>query len=154
MFLGVYSSACLAAPKELICISSADDEANRLTEVAANYADPEYIMYDLDSSAIFKDLASKCIGASYGWRHSYVFDTDGLQDSTKNKAEFQRMSCSGRVNPVVEVTFSATPTVITFTSSDHPKRFNVNRSDLRAGIDTERDFSCELNDIDLSGNML
>ena len=153
LILGTFSLFTHAAPKKLICTSSASYEAARLTKIAKEFADPNYIVHNIESSKEFFQKAEVCKTSQFGWKEIIIIDTDGLLDSTKNEAENQRTSCNGFNTDFVKVTFSATPRVITFTSSKG-RPFNVDRKDLKAGYDTERDYSCQLQDIDLSKNLL
>jgi len=152
LFLGLFSSLSFASPKELVCTSSAEEEANRLQAFAEENANNRY----LSDESKLRDLeeVEMCRVASFGFKHRYVFDTDGLQDESKNKAEFHREKCAmSSPYDVVEVTLSATPNVISFTRSDG-YRFNIDRKTLKGGWDTKRNFSCELKDIDVSDNLI
>ena len=166
VIISLHSTISVGAPKELVCVSSAEEEADRMANSAERNARIHNSLSDymrnalgdryLKESKSFHEKAEKCKNSSFGWKYSYVFDTDGLKDTTKNKAELKRENCGGSSTAILEVTLSATPSVISFISKSKrtSHRFNINRRDLTAGIDTERNFTCELRDVDMSGNLL
>lgn len=153
-FLLIISNIVNAEPKQLECNSSAQSEIDRLTELANDYADPSSSWHSMDNARDFYSHAEACKNSSFGWKHTYIFDTDGLKDPSKNRAEYTRISCFGYLNPTVEVQISATPSIITFKGSSNPNRFNIDRKNLTAGADTERDFQCKISDIDTSENLI
>ena len=138
----VFTVSVVAEPKQLVCISDASAEAERLAN---------------NDAKVFSSMIELCRQATFGWKHTYDFDTEGLKDSIKNNAEFSRSSCHESVSGssgVIEVQLSATPNVITFSSAKYPTRFNIDRKTLKGGQNEERDFQCEIREIDTSDNLI
>lgn len=68
--------------------------------------------------------------------------------------------CGAEIDDVSKVKLSSTPSIISFTWTDvksfgtFNRSFNVERKTLRAGNKTNRNYTCELRDIDTSDNIL
>tara|TARA_B110000503_G_C6773177_1_gene260201 strand:- start:86 stop:496 length:411 start_codon:yes stop_codon:yes gene_type:complete len=95
--------------------------------------------------------------AEFGFRNTYTFDTRGLSNSQFSKTEVSRVSCGGYNSGVVASKLSASPSVITFSTSswyENLGAFNIDRKTLEAGYDTERDYKCKLEDVDTSENLI
>ncbi len=147
------SVSALAEPKQLVCIDDPIAEADRLAEAAEQYADPNYVVHDMETSREFKLYSELCRQATFGWKRSYIFDTEGLNDSTKDNAEYTESSCHG-TSTTREAQLSATPNIISFSSNQSHRKFNVDRKTLKGGIDAMRDFQCEVRDLDTSDNLI
>jgi len=89
---------------------------------------------------------------------NFIFDTKGFNNAELSNVEIQRnYLCGFERKDVIKGTVEATPTLITFKwvePSFGQKSYNIDRKTLRSGTDTNRDFSCELLDIDTSENLL
>ena len=147
-----FSVSTLAEPKQLVCTSDANVEADRLAGFAEIYADPNSDFYNLELAEESNLKVELCRQATFGWKLIYTFDTLGLTEIKKDNAEFSKFGCNGYVAEVREAQLSATPNVITFLSSGAiPERFNVNRKTLKGDF---WDVQCEVRDVDTSDNLI
>jgi len=156
-FLIIFPASVMAEPKSLVCETSAESESARLRSLAEKRMDPNYKSYNVKSAKELEKIAEQCIGADYGLQNTFVFDTDGLKNSTCSNVEVSRkFQCGRGADDVVKGTLEATPNIITikFMEFSTVKSFNIDRKTLAGGFDTERKFSCKLFDVDTSQNLL
>ena len=102
-----------------------------------------------------------CLDAKWWSAKQFVFDTDGLKNSAISDVEYTAHNfCGAGVEDVRKVQLSSTPSIISFTwvevttTRTSNYSFNVERKTLIAGDKTNRDYTCELRDVDTSENIL
>ena len=133
-----FSQEALAEPKQLVCRTSVEYGVEW-------YSD----MGDGEDVSKWREHCESG-EAEYGFQVIYTLDTAGLSNSTMSNAEEQTtLGCGLLPLDVVSVTMSATPSIITFKG-----KFNVDRKTLMAGYRAERPYTCKLQDVDTSENIL
>jgi len=148
----------IAEPKQLVCETSVENllELNRTNkEIFLNLFRGE------PSPAIlapFEKVENQCKGSEvkFGSQVTFVFDTDGLKNSASSSVEVSGIRNCVVPFGVYKGEMEATPTVISFiyVPVDEETAFNVDRKTLAGGYDTKRDYTCVLQDIDTSENLL
>ena len=128
-----------AEPKQLICISDVSaEEEGEWQRSLGNY-----------------DLAEICKNSDFGRKQIFVFDTNGLKNPVESNAENTFIFSCGVPTDTKSVKMTHTPTIISFSNvGTLGTSFNVDRKTLRSGFATERKYSCSLEDIDTSENIL
>ena len=162
LFLASITTIAIAEPKQLVCEITAEAEEKRLREVAKLYRDPSGIFSSFENAAEtaahFDASADLCSSAAFGIQVLIVFDTEGLNNPTFAPVEVTKIYlCGTESTDVRKGTVEATPSVISFEyigSSGSSDTFNVDRKTLKAGFVKERNYSCLLQDIDTSENLL
>lgn len=140
----VTSSSVYAAPKQLVCSTTAESEIARLTELKLqnNYT-------SLD------EVIEGCKGADIGLQSIFIFDTDILNGSEKANVEVIERTRCGKAEKRYSGSVSSTPITISFDYIGIPnQQFNVDRSTLKGGRLTDRNSSCKLQDMDSSKNLI
>ena len=99
-----------------------------------------------------EEWIKECEGSEFFRRHVFLFDTEGLKNTTKSNVEQHQSTCFGFITPVKSESVSSTPSVITFSVGD--RKFNIDRKTLKGGFMTERDFDCVIEEVDTSDNLL
>lgn len=143
--------------KQLVCESPAKNESERLRSIAEEYRDPQNISYSIKTAKEFEKKAEQCVGADYGWKVIFVFDTSGLYNSFFANTEVSfKYLCGHAGGGVVRGVLESTPSIITFKFEKGSSlvRFNIDRKTLIGGFDTERDFTCKLYEVDTSKKKL
>ena len=170
-------------PKELFCakewgakdvngseFSTREAYLERLPEDVAKYKKLEQEMiadygYDSNLAQSYRDLKNNTIGEmelckTSPWfdSYSFLFDTNGLKNATESDVEMgiQRY-CGAKKEDIRRVKMKSTPSLISFVWTGEDgwnNSFNVDRKTLKAGMDTNRQYNCELKDIDMSDNLL
>ena len=138
-FCILLTQSLFSEPKRLVCIQSAEKEAERWQGFGETHK------------------AEICRNAKFGWKNIFDFDTDDL-NSEGGKFEITRENCNPEyVTKVQRGSLEATNSVITFTwyiTNKYSLNFNVDRKTLRAGKDLDRSFECSIQEIDLSENQI
>ncbi len=167
LLLASIATIAIAEPKQLVCEVTAEAEEKRLREVAKLYRDRSDILSSFEnaaeSAARFDAAADRCSSAAFGLQVLIVFDTEGLNNPTFARVEVTKKSCGGGNTDVIKGNIEATPSVITFIFIEEEEEeeeegrsdtFNVDRKTLKAGYSEQRNYSCLLQDIDTSENLL
>ena len=101
--------------------------------------------------------AEACRKSDFGWRNTFTFDTDDL-NSKGGKFVISRENCSPTFyEDVIRGNVFATSSTISFTwelMSNFYWTFNIDRKTLRGGVETERNFQCTIEDVDISENQI
>jgi len=177
LIICLFSTIIFAEPKSLWCTDNDAAEAAKIvreapSEQAEMLAKQREMTEDYGANS---DLANRykklvlryvraetiCVGSKWSDAREFVFDTDGLKNPAISDVEYSRHEfCGAEIDDVRKVKLSSTPSIISFTWTDvksygtYNRSFNVERKTLRAGDKTDRDYTCELRDIDTSDNLL
>ena len=175
-------STAFAEPKSLWCTDNDAESAakavqeapstirerkQKASEMEASYESTSLKEY-IDLSLSYKKMAKEwelaqtmCLDAKWSKAKEFVFDTDGLKNPAISDVEYTAHNlCGAVVGDTRKVQLSSTPSIISFTWVDVMSygtfnySFNVERKTLIAGDKTDRDYTCELRDVDTSENIL
>ena len=132
------------------------------TEMAAKYGPNSDLAQTYKKNAKEWELAqTMCQDVKWVTAKEFVFDTDGLKNPAISDVEYtNHYLCGASIDDVIKVQLSSTPSIISFTWVEvqpygtFKNGFNVERKTLKAGEKTNRDYTCELRDVDTSENIL
>lgn len=138
----------LAEPKQLVCSNPVDAIQKELSDRQSTYSR----MGMTFDSTMHETWIKECQGSDFFRKYVFLFDTEGLKNSTKSNVEQHQSTCFGFMTPVKSESVSSSPSVITFSVGD--KGFNIDRKTLKGGFATERDYDCVIEEVDTSENLL
>ncbi len=107
-----------------------------------------------------------CKNAPFEWRHTFTFDTNDLKSSGTKTAEAFSESCNTKAKTIGVVSSErmlVSASIISFAKikesflaleKERKSSFNIDRKTLKAGWKTERDYKCEVKDVDTSDNKI
>jgi hypothetical protein len=148
-----------AAPKQLICITTAEDEITRLQGFIDRESSKTDV-YSAESSALsikgYLKIIEGCKGASFGFKKVFIFDTDALKSIEQANVEVKEYFQCGMSEPdLIKGVVKSTPSIITFVYDPEPRNaYNVDRKTLKGGRDVYRDYTCTIEDVDTSTNLI
>lgn len=142
------SCSVIAEPKQLVCSNPVDAIQKELSDRQSTYSR----MGRTFDSTMHEEWIKECEGSEFFRRYVFLFDTEGLKNTTKSNVEQHQSTCFGFITPVMSESVSSTPSVITFSVGDN--KFNIDRKTLKGGFVTERDYDCVIEEVDTSDNLL
>jgi len=141
-------NTAFAEMKNIVCIDyDHNQESARLADIAKKYRDPNYIVHSIKRAKKFELNSKHCESASYAFKREYLLDADDLKKNTSYAdVDFTfTTGCGFNVNPTKRVEMIADSSTISFFESEY-YTFNIDRESLKAGKNTDRDFTCKIED--------
>lgn len=143
-----------AETKQLICVDEigeshlkflATQERDSCARAAnSNYPDWTKLdnKFDKKSCEFFGQKVKACMDAQFAVKRTYIFNTEDLESGQWIYLELYIKLCG--FDPVTTPSHMRSGrSIITF-SRDGEEFFNVDRKTLRAGLGTQRNYSCEV----------
>jgi hypothetical protein len=144
-----------AETKQFVCTSPVEEMA----EYWEGEANSEFTKRHMkDHIQTYLGYAKFCRDhGKFGWKAIYTFDTRGLSNPQYSNSEEIGESCAsikGNKIEVEAVKLSFTPSTISFKNPERKESFNIDRKSLQAGYGKKRNFTCSVQDVDTSENVI